>query len=391
MSPGETMIYGRRVQISGSASFETDTSLTAYAHDLISKIVRTILEDGSGLVLGAGKEPRPAKGVGIAPSIVFDWTVLETAYDYIHNNRYEWPVSYGQPILVVISEKSEKEIPAERRPLWDSLLSSGLMRVEYILAGARSGAMLRERQAQHGDVLITMGGGTGVEHLADLYLSRKRPVIPFDLPLGSSRNDGTGGSPGLFRKLRENPERFIKFKKHFKGNENARVATIATREGSVDTSIIASNLKELFGMLACPYVFYTRLLNTSHEKFQLVESFFRDVVDPVIEEFGYDRIDMQVDDTSHPFINVAVFDNVHYASVVIADVTGERPNCYIELGYALGHQTRVIVTAEENTFLPFDVGAIPCYFWESKLPLEERQRNFVDWWRKNVDRPPIIS
>lgn len=391
MSTNKSMVYGRRVQISGSAAFETDQKLTTYAHDLISKIVYTIMAEGGGLVLGAGKEPRPASDNGIPPSIVFDWTALETAYNYTLDNEYIWPMSYGQPIVVVLSEKSEKEIPDGRRELWDSLLSSNLIRVEYIFAGARSGAMLRERQAQHGDVLITFGGGTGVEHLADLYLTRRRPVIPFDLPLRSSRNDGTGGSPRLAQKLREKPERFIKLKNQFRGNENARSSTISTHDGRADASLIAGNLKELFGMLARPYVFYTRLLNASHEKFQSVESFFRDVVDPVIEEFGYDRIDMQVDDTEHALINVAVFEDVHYASVVIADLTAERPNCYIELGYALGNQTRVIATAEMGTNLPFDVAAVPCYFWESLQPLEQRRKSFTDWWRKNVDRPPIIS
>src|SRR5678815_2928990 len=119
----ESMIFGRRVQIAGSASFETALSLTRYAHDLVSKIVRNILEDGGGLVVGAGKEPRSGLATDNAPSIVFDWNVLETVYDYVQGNEYIWPESYGPPVLVVISEKSEKEIPAERRRLWDSLLT----------------------------------------------------------------------------------------------------------------------------------------------------------------------------------------------------------------------------------------------------------------------------
>lgn len=391
MSTDKSMLYGRRVQISGSSAFETDEKLSAYAHELVAKIVHVIMDEGGGLVLGAGKEPRPVADAGIAPSILFDWTVLETAYNYAINNEYKWPMPYGQPFVVVMSEKAEKEIPDERRELWNSLLSSNLLRVEYIFPGARSGAMLRERQAQHGDVLVALGGGTGVEHLAELYSIRKRPVIPFDLMLGSSRNDGTGGSPSLAQKLRKNPERFLRLKKQFRGNENARLATIATRDGRVDPALIAANLKELFEMLARPYVFYTRLLNSSHEKFLLVEEFFRDVVDPVIEDFGYDRIDMQIDNTTHALINVAVFEDVHYASVLIADLTANRPNCYIELGYALGNRTRVVVTAEKETILPFDIDAIPCHFWETSLSLEERRTIFTDWWRRNVDRPPIVS
>ena len=35
-------------------------------------------------------------------------------------------------------------------------------------------------------------------------------------------------------------------------------------------------------------------------------------------------------------LNVAIFENLHFASVAVIDLTGERPNCFTELGYALG-------------------------------------------------------
>ena len=387
MTTTRSVIFGRRIQISGSASFKTDARLTQYAHDLVSHLVRAILSDGGGLVLGAGKEPRPTPG---APSILFDWTALEIAAMSFTNHRSTWPKSYGPPLLVVTSDKSESEIPETRRPLWDSLLKSGLMRVESILAGARSGAMLRERQAQHGDVLVTLGGGTGVEHLADLYLSRRRAVISLDLPLGASRDDGTGGSERLAQKAREHPERFIKFRKEFAGTENARLSSISTRAGATDVEAVTKNLHELLRLLARPYVFYTRLMNPKHSKFNVVEEFFRMVVDPVIAEFGLEPLDMGVSESEHAFLNVAIFDNLHYATAVVADVTGVRPNCYIELGYGLGHATRVIAAAEIGTKLPFDQDAIPCHFWNASLSIDERRQSFREFWRKNIDRPAVI-
>lgn len=391
MNPIQSIIYGRRVQISGSASFKTDVRLTQYAHDLVTRLVRSILKDGGGLVLGAGKEPRPENPHVQAPSILFDWTALETAASCFADGSATWPKPYGPPLIVVTSQKSESEIPETRRPLWESLLKSGLMRVESILAGARSGAMLRERQAQHGDLLITLGGGTGVEHLADLYLSQRHPVISLDLPLGASRDDGTGGSERLAQKSREHPERFIRFQKDFAGTENARLSSISTLAGAVDVETIAQNLHELIGLLAHPYVFYTRLLNPKHPKFVVVEDFFRTVVDHVLAEFGLEALDMRIHETEHAFLNVAVFDNLHYATAVIADVTGERPNCYIELGYGLGHAMRVIVTAQDGTELPFDQAAIPCHFWNSSLPLEQRRKLFQEFWRNNIDRPALIT
>jgi hypothetical protein len=125
-------------------------------------------------------------------------------------------------------------------------------------------------------------------------------------------------------------------------------------------------------------------------KFDLVEDFFRNVVDPVVVEFGLEPLDMGTSVTEHAFINVAVFDNLHYGTVVIADVTAERPNCYIELGYALGQATRVIASAEDGTKLPFDQDAIRCHFWSPSLPVDERRQAFREFWQKNIDRPPLI-
>ena len=43
---------------------------------------------------------------------------------------------------------------------------------------------------------------------------------------------------------------------------------------------------------------------------------------------------------TYAFINVGIFENLHFSSVAVVDVTGERPNCFIELGYALRWQPR---------------------------------------------------
>ena len=90
-------------------------------------------------------------------------------------------------------------------------------------------------------------------------------------------------------------------------------------------------------------------------------------------------------------MNVAIFESLHFSSVVIVDVTGERPNCFIELGYALRNTNRVLVTAEEGTNLPFDQQAIPCHFWKAGDPASERQKAFSEFWKKNIDRPPVVK
>jgi hypothetical protein len=310
-------------------------------------------------VIGAGNEPRLPSG----EAQVFDWTVLDAVAQAVQDKRFPESTYSSRPIVIVLSEKGEAEIPDERRSLLDTLLRSGKVEVRSIMAGARSGALIRHEQASHGDILFILGGGTGVEHLAEMYRRSRKPVIPLDLPLGASRGDGTGGTERLARESRSDPQAFLRFGGGDSGSEGAALAAIATNGGKADPEVVAKGILEILVKLTPPAAFYVRLLNREHPKFADVERFFREVVDPVIAERGMIRIDLGLDTVESGFLNVEVFRRLHYAATAVVDVTGERPNCFIELGYALGRGTRVICTAEAGTPLPFDQGAIPCHFW----------------------------
>lgn len=383
-------LFGRRVQIAGSASTKTDLALIGYAHELVRNLVKNIMTAGGGIVVGIGREPRPDGAAPEAPSLLFDWTALETAAECLNLGFPAWPAESGLPIVVASSEKAVTEIPDGRRPLYEQLLASGLFHVESIMAGSRAAAFLRQRQAIFGDALVVLGGGTGVEHSADLYLSRRKPVVPFDLALGASRDDGTGGAMRLAKEARAEPTRFFSFSPPHANTEGAALAQIATRNGAATASDIAARTVNLLTKIARPAAFYVRLLNPDHPKFTIVESFFRDVVDPVVEEAAMRRLEMGADKNEYAFMNVAIFESVHFSSVAIVDVTGERPNCYIELGYAL-RGGRVLVTAEDGTKLPFDQEMIPCHFWKPGDTIAEKKKALIDFWEKNINRPPIVK
>ena len=61
-------------------------------------------------------------------------------------------------------------------------------------------------------------------------------------------------------------------------------------------------------------------------------------------------------------INLEIFTKLHRSNLVVADITGDRPNNFIELGYALGRGHRVMVLAEEGTRNPFDIEPVPTHF-----------------------------
>jgi hypothetical protein len=384
-------LLGRRVQIAGSASPKTDPGPVCYAHEVVSNLVRGIMTAGGGIVVGAGKEPRPEGSAPDAPALVFDWTALAAADECLRRGLGSWPSKFGLPIVVASSEKAESEIPDNRRPLYQALLRSGLVHIESIMSGSRAAVFLRQHQEFYGHALMILGGGTGVEHLAALYLSRRKPVVPLDLALGASREDGTGGALRLAREARSEPNRFFHFSPAFTNMEGAALADISTRNGTVPPVEVASRTTNLLSKIAHPNAFYVRLLNPAHDKYNVVESFFREVVDPVVCEAGMSRVEIGTDKSEHAFINVAIFETLHFSSVAIVDVTGERPNCFIELGYALGCGNRVLVTAEVGTTLPFDQKMIPCHFWRSGDSVAEKRRALVEFWEKNIDRPSIVQ
>ena len=195
----------------------------------------------------------------------------------------------------------------------------------------------------------------------------------------------------MAKQARAEPNRFVRFSPSFAGTEGAALSNIATRKGSVWAMDIADRITRLLSRIARPDAFYVRLLNRDHAKFSAVESFFRDVVDPVVEKAGMGHIEIGTDRSEHAFMNVAIFESLHFSSLAIVDITGERPNCFTELGYALGNANRVLVTAEEGTKLPFDQHAIPCHFWKSGDPVSERKKSLVEFWGKYINRPPIVK
>ena len=385
------ILAGRRVQISGSANSATQPEIVRYGHAIVGNVVRGVLRKGGGLVLTVGREPRANADDHDLPSLVFDWTAIETAAHVLDEDGLSWPEIAGSRIVVVASEKSLAEIPEDRRDLWRRFLTHRAVQLEQIMTGSRAAALIRQRQARFGNILLALGGGTGVEHLADLYMARARPVIPLDLPLGASRNDGTGGALRLARESLTEPQRFLRLKTGHEGRAAAELAGLATREGAEPDTQIAQRLLALFEMLADPTAFFVRLLNKKHPRFSAVESFFRGVVDPVVAELGLERIEIGTDEAKEAFLNVEIFNQLHFADVALVDLTGSRPCCFIELGYALGRGSRVILTAEDGTEVPFDGDAIPRHHWNEATADADRRRLLGEFWQRTLNRPPIVE
>ncbi|MGH2764135.1 MAG: hypothetical protein ACRDL4_01365 [Thermoleophilaceae bacterium] len=152
--------------------------------------------------------------------------------------------------------------------------------------------------------------------------------------------------------------------------------------------------KEAVGLLADIRprpAFYVRLLATDHPEFASVERFFRDVVDTVVVERGFTPQEMGRAKPEEAFMNVEIFRALHRAGMVIVDLTGARPNCTMELGYALARRRRVVISAKKGTTLPFDPDKLPTHTWEDGVTLHERIDAYRDWFDRHNELPPLVS
>lgn len=381
-------IRGRRIHIAGSAAMGTAPELLRYGHDLIATLVRSLCREGARFLLSVGKEPL-AQSDDATSALIFDWTALEVLASELADGRVQPKNDFGRLVTVVAKTKTEGQIPASRRELWERLNRDDAVQHVYLDPGWASGAVQRARQAQLGDVLIALSGGEGVEHLAQVYVAAGKPVIPFDLDLGSSAGDGTGGAVRLSQIALAHPERFV----HTTDPEAAAglIAALSTRGGEASVEPVAKAVIALMRALEQPHAFYVRLLDEKADEYQDVERYFRGVIDPVVQKFGYTPTEMGRGVNAYAWMNQAIFDSLHYSALVIADLTGLRPNCFMELGYALGHAQRVLVTACEGTKAPFDAQMFEYRSWNPDASDAHRIVDFMEYWERNIDRPPLVA
>ncbi len=79
-------------------------------------------------------------------------------------------------------------------------------------------------------------------------------------------------------------------------------------------------------------------------------------------DFVCERVDESVISGS---IIDQIRDGIQTAEFVVADLSGERPNVYLEVGYAWGLQRKVLLLARDGTKLHFDLSHHKCIFYKT--------------------------
>lgn len=104
-----------------------------------------------------------------------------------------------------------------------------------------------------------------------------------------------------------------------------------------------------------------------------VEVAIEKAIKPVLQEFGFEVL-TQIDRYGPGTINADMLEEMKASNLIIIDITGERPNCYFEIGYGKGLNKPVIITAKDGTKLHFDIAGERCLLWKSWEDLDAKLR-----------------
>lgn len=376
-------LFGRRIHISGSVANDLTIAPTAdveAARELIATLVKGLVKRGANFVIPVDAEPR--RSVDGQP-VCFDWLVWNAVKDNLLHRPQNAP---GPFVVAVQHHKTEEQIPDEYLDMWDALRASQLIKIESA-AHWNMNSKRMEAQARFGDVLIALGGDEGVLYLANLYHDAGKPIVPLNLSLcgetkGARRLYAFGLASSQTRRL-------------FQIADGGDAHDWINRIGFPKRQTIPDRVSALIDLLESlerPRAFAVRLLNPDHDDYASVQDFFDVVAKPLIEdELGYRLTVIDGRQTfEHARIDQEIFAKLHRSSMVLADITGARPNCFLELGYALGRGLPTMVTAREGANLPFDITTFAGHHWKTGGSADERRRVLLEHWSAIRNRPTLV-
>lgn len=107
---------------------------------------------------------------------------------------------------------------------------------------------------------------------------------------------------------------------------------------------------------------------------KVLDSAYEGVIKPIAHEFKYKalRID-EIQDSGK--ITAQILEEIGKSEIVLADLSGERPNCYYEAGFAHAIGKEMILTIQKGTPIHFDLFSYRFIQWETEADLRARLRD----------------
>ena len=108
-----------------------------------------------------------------------------------------------------------------------------------------------------------------------------------------------------------------------------------------------------------------------------LDSAYDGVVKPLGKEFGYKvvRVD-EIQDSGN--ISEQILENISTSKIVIADLSGERPNCYYEAGFAHALGKEIIFSIKEQDQIHFDLSGYRFLTWRTESELRTKLKSSLE-------------
>ena len=221
---------GKFVLISGSAGQTCPTEKLDVASQFVRRFTGEVLSRGGGVVVLAGDETGVEDEHGVPR--IFDWIALREVERYASSTT-ESARTYAR---VVMSDKApESKIDEDNLRLLRNLEQRNVVELCHIRREVFTGGEYRKAMIERSDAMLAIGGGKGTYAAAGEMIALGKPVLPLDLQLGSSADDGDG-AVALHREMLTEPGRFFPITHHEAMN---RVGLLSLERAINDAGAVA--------------------------------------------------------------------------------------------------------------------------------------------------------
>ena len=169
---------------------------------------------------------------------VFDWVVLRELERYVGSTSNP-PRTLAR--LVISDQAVETKIDDKNFSLVSKLEQRGVLEVERIKREEYTGGRYRDLELELADAMVAIGGGKGTYISGTDMLDAGKSVLPLDLKIGASSEDGEGAVL-LLRELTQDPARFFQ---RTQGDVIDKIDTLALERGIHQPSVVAQRAAEL--------------------------------------------------------------------------------------------------------------------------------------------------
>jgi hypothetical protein len=110
---------------------------------------------------------------------------------------------------------------------------------------------------------------------------------------------------------------------------------------------------------------------------KILDSAYEGVIKPLCSEYGFKivRVD-EIQDSGK--INDQILENIAKSSLIISDLSGERPNCYYETGFAHALGKDIVLAIHKTSDIHFDLSSHRFIQWETESEYREALRARFD-------------